>query len=166
MEGQGIRWVGTAERPRVVPGPGLTLTAWTWWVNGPGALVARQDPGAPAGAGLHIAFPHWGYEHQRFPRPGQRDRLPPGYALVVGHHSHLPQPVERLEDGRLVAWSLGNLLTRKRLPVLGEGALLKVGLAAEPGEAVVPARAHYRQVRLDRSDPGYCRVYPQEEVAG
>lgn len=154
LDHHGIRWLGTASRPRLRLADDVTLTAWTWWLNRPGDGVARRDPGAPSTPGLHVAFPHWGYEHVRQPRP---DQTPPeGYTLTVGHHTHLPQPFEH-DDGRLVAWSLGNFVTGKQLSILGEGALLKVNVARTEVGTPAIARARFREIDLDR-DCHECRV--------
>ncbi len=148
LEQQGLRWVGTADRPCFSLGGDVTLTAWTRWLNRPNEGVARCDPTPPSTPGVHIAYPHWGYEHERQPRPHQTP--PDGYDLTVGHHTHLPQPFER-RDGQLVAWSLGNFITGKQLPVLGEGALLKVDLAYPAAGPAKIARARYREIDLDRN---------------
>lgn len=155
LDRQGIRWLGTADRPRLSLADGVTLTAWTRWLNRPEEGVAREDPGAPTTPGLHVAFPHWGYEHEREPRPSQD--VPDGYSLTAGHHTHLPQPFERCDNGQLVAWSLGNFVTGKQLPVLGEGALLKVGIRRPAEGSPTIARAHFREMDLDR-DRTQCRV--------
>ncbi len=152
-----VRWVGTRARPQIELRPRITLSAWTEWTNGKTTLVPLRDPGAPKGAGLHIAFPHWGYEFERTPRADQRRALPPGYDLIVGHHSHLPQKPE-LIDGRLVAWSLGNFVTEVKLRTMGEGALLKVGLADASNSAPVVVTAHALPIRLDRSERAFCAV--------
>jgi hypothetical protein len=157
IERAGMRWVGSAERPRLSPCEGVTLTAWTHWTNGPAPMVPLRDPGAPSETGVHIAYVHWGYEFERAPRPEQRALLPAGYALVVGHHSHLPQPLEALADGRVVAWSLGNWLTEVRLRGMGEGAVLRVDLAERAGAPVL-ARVEMRDLVLDRSDRRHCRL--------
>lgn len=162
IEARGCRWLGTRARPRVTLDDHITLTAWTWWSNRPTDAVAQKDPGAPSAPGLHIAFPHWGYEHERTPRP---DHEPPmGYALTAGHHTHLPQPFEQTDDGRLVAWSLGNFITGKRLRVLGEGLLLKIGVARSDDGLPTITRASTRPIALDRSDARYCRVAVQSDA--
>ncbi len=155
LDRKGIRWVGTTERPRLRLADDVTLTAWTWWLNRPGDDVVRCDPGAPSTSGLHVAAPHWGYEHERHPRPSQA--APEGYTLTVGHHTHLPQPFDRRDDGRLVAWSLGNFVTGKQLPVLGEGALLKVDVARSEEGLPEIGRASFREIDLDR-DRRRCHV--------
>jgi len=154
LEQQNLRWLGSADRPRLPLGDDVTVTAWTRWLNRPDEGVARRDPGAPSEQGVHVAYPHWGYEHERQPRPHQTP--PDGYDLTVGHHTHLPQPFER-RDGQLVAWSLGNFVTGKQLPVLGEGALLKVDLARTGAGAPEIARARFREITLDR-DRHQCFV--------
>jgi hypothetical protein len=167
LDRRDVRWLGTRERPTLTaPDAGLALAAWTWWSNRKTTALPRRDPGAPeARSGLvRVALPHWGYEHERRPRPAQRRRRPAGYDLVAGHHSHLPQPLEEGAGGPLVAWSLGNFLTAKTLPVLGEGALLRVGLAHSSGEPPAVVEARYRAVLLDRTDPACCRVHPRPEA--
>ncbi len=154
LDRRGIRWLGTDERPRLPLADDVTLTTWTWWLNRPGKGVAREDPGAPAEPGLHVALPHWGYEHERQPRPSQTP--PDGYDLVAGHHTHLPQPFEQRND-QLVAWSLGNFVTGKQLPVLGEGAILKVGLARTGEGPPAIVQAEFREIDLDRNRER-CRV--------
>jgi len=166
LDDNDLRWLGTAERPRLALADDVTLTAWTWWLNRPADGVAREDPGAPAAPGLHVALPHWGYEHERRPRPSQS--VPDGYDLTVGHHTHLPQPFEQIADGRLVAWSVGNFVTGKQLPVLGEGALLKIGVARPDDGPPGIVRAQFREIDLER-DQHHCRVsfrYPVDAGAG
>jgi len=102
-----------------------------------------------------VALPHWGYEPERQPRPSQT--VPAGYDVTVGHHTHLPQPFEETGDDRLVAWSLGNFITGKQLPVLGEGALLRVGVARPDEGPPVVTHAQFREIDLER-DRHHCRV--------
>jgi hypothetical protein len=56
---------------------------------------------------------HWGHEYFNYPSPDQvslgRLLLDSGATIVVGHHPHVPQGVERYGEG-LVAHSLGNFL--------------------------------------------------------
>lgn len=54
---------------------------------------------------------HWGHEYYGFPSPGQvlfaRELVGAGADLVIGHHPHVAQGLERQKDG-LIAYSLGN----------------------------------------------------------
>jgi hypothetical protein len=60
-----------------------------------------------------VVFVHWGYEFSEMPYPADRAwarrAADLGVDLIVGHHPHVAQPVERF--GRtVVAYSLGNFL--------------------------------------------------------
>uniref|UniRef100_UPI0021E8004D CapA family protein n=1 Tax=Salinibacter sp. TaxID=2065818 RepID=UPI0021E8004D len=33
LDDRGLRWVGTTDRPRLQIADGITVTAWTWWLN-------------------------------------------------------------------------------------------------------------------------------------
>jgi poly-gamma-glutamate synthesis protein (capsule biosynthesis protein) len=54
---------------------------------------------------------HWGYVRERYPLPSQRELghaiVDAGADLVVGHHPHVVQGIERVGKG-LIAYSLGN----------------------------------------------------------
>ncbi len=56
---------------------------------------------------------HWGIEYARQPQEEQRRiahrLIDAGASLVLGHHPHTPQPVERYHHG-LIAYSLGNFV--------------------------------------------------------
>jgi hypothetical protein len=60
-----------------------------------------------------VVSPHWGKEDWRYPCPGQVDKarrmIDMGADLVVGHHPHVVQGVERYKRG-YIAYSLGNFL--------------------------------------------------------
>lgn len=117
VEDSGIRTLGRAEAPSLRPHPMFVLTSATDWSNRPGEWVARLDqvpaPPDPGGA-LSVLCPHWGWELEAYPRPAQiaaGRRLLERWDLIVGHHSHWPQPVsvEAVRgEVRVVAWSLGN----------------------------------------------------------
>jgi hypothetical protein len=157
---RGVKHVGTTEVPRVRLGNEITVTSWTWWLNRTGDGVVRENPGKLPANGLHVAYPHWGYEHERRPRSIQRERLPAGYAAVVGHHSHLPQPVDLVDDRRPVAWSLGNFITTKQLPVLGEGAVVKLGIAVH-GRTPAVTEVISRDICIKRPlRENFCAVVP------
>lgn len=55
---------------------------------------------------------HMGYQFSDAPSAGVRDAardvLDAGADIVIGHHPHVLQGIE-IDDGRLIAWSLGNL---------------------------------------------------------
>jgi poly-gamma-glutamate synthesis protein (capsule biosynthesis protein) len=84
-----------------------------------------------------IAFMHWGNEYERYPNNEQK-RLTDmlfrnGVNLVIGAHPHVIQPMEKRysANGRcdkLVAYSLGNLVSNQPFPNTDGGAILKVSM--------------------------------------
>ena len=154
--------------------------SYSYGVNGmpmpQGYLLDLIDEAAMAGdiarardlADAVIVSLHWGGEYQPAPDPKQRELAQfladQGVILVIGHHPHVPQPLEWLEgkDGRstLVMFSLGNFVSgqSRREAMLG-GMLSVVFLAGEDGVViedcgVIPLVTHY-----ERGYREYC-VYP------
>jgi poly-gamma-glutamate synthesis protein (capsule biosynthesis protein) len=72
---------------------------------------------------------HWGAELGRCPRPYERElaraMLDAGAAVVVGAHPHVLQGVT-LEDGRLVAYSIGNFVFAGRSEATSRSGVLRV----------------------------------------
>lgn len=64
-------------------------------------------------ADVLVVSVHWGEEHVPYPAPWQvrdaRRMIDAGATLVLGHHSHIFQGIERYRRG-LIAYSLGNFL--------------------------------------------------------
>lgn len=60
-----------------------------------------------------IVLMHWGIEHYKYPAPHQRrlaeKLIEAGTDLIIGHHPHVLQGIERIGQG-LVAYSLGNFV--------------------------------------------------------
>jgi poly-gamma-glutamate synthesis protein (capsule biosynthesis protein) len=62
---------------------------------------------------LLILMPHWGYEWTIYPPYGVilegRNFIEAGVDLIIGSHPHVPQGIEKYNDG-LIAYSMGNFL--------------------------------------------------------
>ncbi|UZN04892.1 CapA family protein [Cellulomonas sp. S1-8] len=86
-------------------------------------VVRRATAARAAGADLVLVSLHWGTEYRTAPTDTQRTlarRLADSGVvdLVIGHHAHVPQPVERLAGGpggagMWVAYGLGNYLSNQ-----------------------------------------------------
>nr|WP_232224598.1 CapA family protein [Leptospira fainei] len=67
--------------------------------------------------GFRIVSLHWGVEYSPLPTKEQRDQarllLGNGVQVIVGHHPHIPQGIERIGGG-IVFYSLGNLIFGSR----------------------------------------------------
>lgn len=103
-----------------------------------------------AGADLVVAFVHWGKEWYLRPTEDQRsaahDLIDAGFDLVVGAHSHVINGPE-VYRGRLIAYSLGNLVSDFRTLETRTGALLAVDLARRPdGKGVAVSGFRYLPV--------------------
>ena len=76
-----------------------------------------------------IVTVHWGIERDTCPSPEQRslagELLAAGADAVIGHHPHVLQPVE-FQDGKLVAYSLGNLVWHPRTSQTAETGALQI----------------------------------------
>jgi len=116
-----------AERPLLIATPHGTLAvvgfgaAWSEIYpalkNRPGlipldAAAARRghELATAAGARWVVAYVHWGRNYSDVTEPQPRHAallVEAGYDLVVGHHSHTAQTLERI-DGVPVLYSLGN----------------------------------------------------------
>lgn len=64
-------------------------------------------------ADIRICCIHWGREHIYFPSPEQidlaREILGLGFHIILGNHAHLPQKVQKSDQG-IVAYSHGNFI--------------------------------------------------------
>jgi poly-gamma-glutamate synthesis protein (capsule biosynthesis protein) len=75
-------------------------------------------------ADIVVVSLHWGIEYARQPQEEQRRLarrlIDAGASLVLGHHPHTPQPVERYRGG-VIAYSLGNFVFDAASPHAREG---------------------------------------------
>lgn len=100
---------------------------------------------------LVIVLLHWGRERRERPEPAQVHAahafVDAGADLVIGHHPHVLQGVERHGNG-LIAYSLGNFLFPAREDGFRDSAVLRVRVSMTPRD-VLEAEVH--PVRLDRA---------------
>ena len=95
----------------------------------PPQLVLDSVWGAAGAADVVVAVVHWGVERATCPNAAQREfaraLLDAGATAVIGHHTHVLQPVEFI-DGKLVAYSLGNFAWHPRWGITGETVVLEI----------------------------------------
>ena len=76
-------------------------------------IQAIQKAKAETGADLVVVSLHWGYEYELEPANQQRilahELIDAGADLIIGHHPHVVQPVEKYKDG-IIVYSLGNFI--------------------------------------------------------
>ena len=81
-----------------------------------------------------ISF-HWGNEYETVPEENQtsfaHSIIDAGAHIVVGHHPHVVQPIERYKNG-VIAYSLGNFIFDQNFsPDTGRGLMLKIEVNRE-----------------------------------
>lgn len=109
-------------------------------VHGRALFASHVAADRAAGAEFAVAIVHWGNEWYLRPTADQRraagDLIDAGFDLVVGSHSHVLAPLE-LRDGRLIAYSLGNLISDFRPLAARTGGILAVELGRSADGAIV-----------------------------
>ena len=119
------------------------------------AAAARAE-----GAEFIIVSLHWGSEYQPTPTYYQKRTARAIAAtgtvdLLVGHHAHVIQPIDRI--GNLwVAYGLGNFLSNQPWPRSRDGAILHVEIGDTP-EGVMVKSLSYTPTWVDR---GGMQVVP------
>ena len=107
--------------------------------------IEDQIREAKSSADVVIVSVHWGIEYRKTPEDSQialgRKMIDAGADLVIGHHPHCTQPVERYHGG-VIAYSLGNFLFDSVNPVCTETMILKCRLSKSGVSEleIVPAR--------------------------
>ena len=115
-----------------------------WSVNLIDPARIRTDAAAirAAGARFVVVSLHFGTEKDQTPTAYQRQTVDavlasPDVDLVIGHHAHVVQPIQRRPDGRWVVFGLGNLLAQQALmpgegtaPPHRDGVVVRVTIAA------------------------------------
>lgn len=103
------------------------------------AIAAAEKAAREAGAEAVILSIHWGREHHPDPsasqlKLGRRIAKETGIDLVIGHHAHVVQPMEKV-DGTWIAYGLGNQLARHDVPsgLTEEGAIGWFEFRKKPG---------------------------------
>jgi poly-gamma-glutamate synthesis protein (capsule biosynthesis protein) len=159
----------------------IGFAAFTLWRNA--AAVAFEQRismcGDPAewprevvsGIDLTCAVPHWDWEFRHFPRPATRAlarRLADhGVGLIVGHHAHVVQPVERVGDS-VIVHGLGDFLgtSLARQPWPGRiGSILTVDVSADAAtRGIIAAYRLHFFARL--AAQGHERLVPVEALDG
>jgi hypothetical protein len=160
----GIQHVGSARtaaesrRLTIYTVRGLRIghLAYTYGLNGdphpPGWTVNVIDPARiradahrirRAGAQFVMVSLHFGTEQDQTPSAYQRQTVAqvlasPDVDLVVGHHAHVVQPIQRWPDGRWAIYGLGNFLAQQNVhppkltPPHRDGVIVRVTIAPGP----------------------------------
>ncbi|WP_282772600.1 CapA family protein [Saccharomonospora viridis] len=140
---------------------GFELPADKPWLSNPldaDAIVAEAEAAKDAGAEVVIASLHWGQEYVHEPTLEQQqlaERLlaEDSIDLIVGHHAHVVQPIEKIGD-KWVAYGLGNSVARHAEPrgVTEEGAAARFTFVRD-GDGWTVGRAEYVPTLVELDSP-------------
>jgi hypothetical protein len=132
----GFHVFGTDETPFIDINDDLRIVGGTQWSNRTcDYLVGIEDPTHHLKQdSCNLFYPHWGYEMELYPRfetVWRGMELLNEFDVIVGHHSHCPQPVTSYPVGnanKLIAFSLGNFCDGKKVEMQNYGILVKVDI--------------------------------------
>jgi poly-gamma-glutamate capsule biosynthesis protein CapA/YwtB (metallophosphatase superfamily) len=134
-----------------------------WLVNLIDANRILADAGAAraAGAEFVVVSLHWGVEYRSSPTPEQSALAhqllaSPDIDLIVGHHAHVVQPVERI-GAEYVVYGLGNFLSNQSAACCTAAAQDGIIIEARVTEgtkrnAFTVETLTFTPTRVDRSD--------------
>ncbi len=103
-------------------------------VNYIDTLQVRKDlqKAATAEPDFIIALMHWGLEYQRTENSAQQELaeflFDNGTDAIIGSHPHVVQPIRMMEGNRLVAYSMGNMISNQRKRYTDGGILVEMTL--------------------------------------
>jgi poly-gamma-glutamate synthesis protein (capsule biosynthesis protein) len=134
-----------------IPAP----TPWSVNLIDPARIRADAARIRAAGAQFVVVSLHFGTEKDQTPSAYQRQVVDevmrsPDVDLIIGHHAHVVQPIQRRADGRWVVFGLGNLLAQQALmpgegttPPHRDGVIVEVTIGAGPDGRYAVRRVGY-----------------------
>ena len=197
LEASGLAQSGMARTPaeilpKVFDVGGVTIShlSYTWSYNGvpvpdgeewrsalidPERIVADATAARDLGAEVVIVSMHWGAEGVHAPTRFQREVADEITAdglidLVVGHHAHVVQPIERVND-TWVLYGLGNILsnlpTSRRWPeATQDAAVVTVGFEVDADGHVAVNTPSVYPTWVDKEAGWVVRLVRDELVRG
>jgi poly-gamma-glutamate capsule biosynthesis protein CapA/YwtB (metallophosphatase superfamily) len=167
-EGWRVGFVAVTTQSNVTPLPGLPLP-----MVEPGELATRVVPlveEARVAHDLVVVLVHWGIEYADEPdwqqQQAARALVEAGADLVIGHHPHVLQGIERHGHG-LIAYSLGNFLFENVKEIPRQTGVLRVRYDGRGCmEAVVLHTAFVKSIPIKHPAPatGFMAKQVRERV--
>ncbi len=183
LEAAGLAFAGTARTaeeaatPLVMDAGGIAVgqLSYTYGLNGfripadqpwsvnvidVDRMLADVEGIREAGAEFVVVSIHWGTEYRHEPNEEQRvvaSALADAGTidLIVGHHAHVVQPVERIGD-TLVLFGLGNFISNQSVNCCAAGAqdgvIMHVHVQDRPQRDGFETWVTHTPTRVDRSD--------------
>ena len=153
--------------PRDAPAFQLNFGDWEAEYRATGVKLFQRHAALARSQGVQllVALVHWGDEWHREPSSDQRlaghDLVDAGFDLVVGGHSHVVNGAE-VYRGRLIAYSLGDLITDFAPLEPRAGALLEVRVVQARGRAPAVTAFTWHPTLVERAGHRIQLVSPGE----
>ena len=127
VEGVSVAVIGAS---LIIPGGFAARPGYPGVANGKDSRRLLAAVGAAAEDNdVVIVTLHWGIERDTCPQPAQqtyaRQILDAGASAVIAGHPHVLQPIV-FEDGKVIAYSLGNFIWHPRGGITGETGVLEL----------------------------------------
>ncbi|MEK9636454.1 MAG: CapA family protein [Acidimicrobiaceae bacterium] len=132
----------------------------------PDAILHEARIAKESGAEFVIVSMHWGAEYRHEPISSQNEwleaTLPSEYVdLIIGHHAHVVQPVDKVGD-EWVVFGLGNFLSNQSanccVAASQDGMIATVELLENDAGEIEAVGVHYIPTWVDRGDGYIIRV--------
>ena len=132
----------------------------------PEAILQEARIAKESGAEFVIVSMHWGAEYRHEPISSQNEwleaTLPSEYVdLIIGHHAHVVQPVDKVGD-EWVVFGLGNFLSNQSanccVAASQDGMIATVELLENDAGEIEAVGVHYIPTWVDRGDGYIIRV--------
>lgn len=132
----------------------------------PEAILQEARIAKESGAEFVIVSMHWGAEYRHEPISSQNGwleaTLPSEYVdLIIGHHAHVVQPVDKVGD-EWVVFGLGNFLSNQSanccVAASQDGMIATVELLESDAGEIEAVGVHYIPTWVDRGDGYIIRV--------
>ena len=189
LDAAGVGHAGTARTPaeadpatappRQVKGVAVAHLAYTYGLNGlevpadqpwlvnlidAGRILDDARKARAAGARFVVVSMHWGAEYRTDPTADQRALAAqllssPDVDLLLGHHAHVVQPVEKIGD-KYVVYGMGNLLSNQTAsccPAHSQDGVVVLVTVEVGDDTAAVTRVTYHPTWVE---PGTYRVLP------
>jgi len=132
----------------------------------PEEIIADAALAKQAGAEFVVVSLHWGNEYQHTPSSAQEqwltEILPSSEVdLIIGHHAHVVQPVDKLDD-EWVVFGLGNFLSNQSanccVTASQDGMIAHVTLLENEAGGIEVETVGFTPTWVDRADGYVIRV--------
>jgi poly-gamma-glutamate capsule biosynthesis protein CapA/YwtB (metallophosphatase superfamily) len=114
-------------------------------------IYAKDIAAARKEADYVIVSFHWGTEGSNFAHAGQRSAahraIDAGADVVIGHHPHVLQGIERYKDG-IIFYSLGNFTFASDSKTSKNSAIIRLSLGSTREAEILPLDVYNRRVNF------------------